>query len=854
MQNRSTFRTAVLLIGFSVGLHPLHAGTNGWTLIGWNDLGMHCMDGSDYSLFSVLPPFNTFQAQLIYRGKLITNATGFSVTYEAMADPDGSFNSTSQDKINFWQYAGQLFGASPAGDMGLAGFAMPGSGNTPQAMHFNGSLWAAEGVPITPYDDVTNKNYYPMMRLVARSNGTLLATTDIVLPVSDEMDCRTCHRSGAGDAARPAVGWAWSCGSERDVKLNILRLHDERHEGTALYSNALTWAGYQPGLYASVVSNATPVLCAKCHKSNALGTTGFPGVHHFTHAMHGRHANVVDPLTGATLDAAINRASCYRCHPGSETKCLRGAMGASIAADGTMAVNCQQCHGGMAQVAVTNREGWLQEPTCQACHVGTATNSLGVIRFLSALTVSNTWRVPTDQTFATSSNAPAAGLSLYRFSKGHGGLACEACHGSTHAEYPSIHRNDNVQSEQIQGHRGTLGECAACHGTPPVTVSGGPHGMHPVDSNWLENHKNPGENETQCRRCHGTDYRGTVLSRTFGNRTYSTDFGTKRFWKGYQVGCYSCHNGPNSSQTPTNVQAVVSNTSTSTLADLAVDVRLAGTDANGNALTFRIVSQPPHGTVALSSNVAIYFPDARFVGTDTFTFAAYDGWTDSNLATARVAVGQSACVLSLQTTTPMTAPAGLAVPFWAVPTVGACSNPVTIQWSFGDSANSALANDCHVYTQPGVYAWRAIAGAGATAVTNEGVITITGGLDDSDGDGLPDAWELVNFPSLTNANESSDADLDGFIDAHEFLAGTSPTNDQSLLLITAEATASQGSGVVIRWASEPGKLYQLSRAVDLMAGDFVALATNLPATPTQNVYTDQSANGASGIYRIGVLP
>ena len=32
-------------------------------LLGWNNLGMHCMD-SDYSVFSVLPPYNTIEAQL----------------------------------------------------------------------------------------------------------------------------------------------------------------------------------------------------------------------------------------------------------------------------------------------------------------------------------------------------------------------------------------------------------------------------------------------------------------------------------------------------------------------------------------------------------------------------------------------------------------------------------------------------------------------------------------------------------------------------------------------------------------------------------------------------------------------
>ena len=53
---------------------------------------------------------------------------------------------------------------------------------------------------------------------------------------------------------------------------------------------------------------------------------------------------------------------------------------------------------------------------------------------------------PTDARFATNPNVPAPGFNLYRFSKGHGGLQCEACHGSTHAEYTSSHDGDNVQS------------------------------------------------------------------------------------------------------------------------------------------------------------------------------------------------------------------------------------------------------------------------------------------------------------------------------------------------------------------------------------------------------------------------
>ena len=55
---------------------------------------------------------------------------------------------------------------------------------------------------------------------------------NIVLPVSDEMDCRACHASGSGAAARPAAGWVNDPDAQRDYRLNILRLHDDRQART----------------------------------------------------------------------------------------------------------------------------------------------------------------------------------------------------------------------------------------------------------------------------------------------------------------------------------------------------------------------------------------------------------------------------------------------------------------------------------------------------------------------------------------------------------------------------------------------------------------------------------------------
>ena len=53
---------------------------------------MHCLD-SDYSVFSILPPYNTIEAQLIVGGKLVTNGTGYTITYQAVADSGAAFKS-----------------------------------------------------------------------------------------------------------------------------------------------------------------------------------------------------------------------------------------------------------------------------------------------------------------------------------------------------------------------------------------------------------------------------------------------------------------------------------------------------------------------------------------------------------------------------------------------------------------------------------------------------------------------------------------------------------------------------------------------------------------------------------------
>ncbi len=540
--------TNTVLVAFNVGAT---ASGGPFKLVGWNDLGMHCDDGKDFSVAAFLPPFNDIHAHLIdTSGSLVTTPGGYTITYEAITDPlTSTLNTTSIGKTNFWDYVMLLNFftmpvVNPVPDEGLAGSLMPGLSNTPRPMTFSttDNTWEALGVPMTNYADNGTTNYYPMMRLTAtNSSGAVLATTDIVLPISDEVGCAKCHASGSNTAAMPAAGWVNNSDPSKDMKLNILRLHDDRFKSSALFQSAATQVGYNPaGLEATTATR--PVLCYQCHANAFTGMGGVAGIPAFTTAIHGLHASVIDPATAATMDSGTTRATCYSCHPGPTTRCLRGAMGNLLTTAGTNAIECQSCHGNMTALASTARTGWFNEPNCQSCHTGLASATNTTLAYTSAFSSGTTLRTPADATFATTPNTPATGQSLFRLSSGHGGLQCEACHGSTHAELPTNVVNDNVQSIAMQGHAGMLAECSACHATVPTTTNGGPHGLHPIGTTWVSRHQSVADSggTTACQGCHGTNYMGTVLSRVQTDRTLAG----KTFAAGTMIGCYSCHNGP----------------------------------------------------------------------------------------------------------------------------------------------------------------------------------------------------------------------------------------------------------------------------------------------------------------------
>lgn len=358
-----------------------------YVLLAWNDLGMHCAN-KDFSKIAVLPPFNNINAQLIKKipgqAPQVMN-TGFTIEYSIPG------NTYSVGKTDFWTYAQQLFGlASPLPDnVGLAGKGLTGT------LDSAGNFYQARGIPLTPYQDtdLVHESPFQLIHLVARTmpGGDSVASTDVVIPVSNEVGCvqSGCHSSAA----------------------SILNEHDD--------ANGFNRNG--------------PVLCAGCHASNALGTTGNSEAGIFSYRIHSVHSQVAGPVND------IN--TCYKCHPGPNTQCLRDIMGKNP----TNPMICQNCHGPMSNVASTiaaGRRPWLDEPSCGTCH---------------------------GSNYATESG------KLYRMSEGHGGLICSACHGSPHAIQPTVQPNDNQQNIRLQGYAGTLRKCSACHADTPTGA--GPHGI-----------------------------------------------------------------------------------------------------------------------------------------------------------------------------------------------------------------------------------------------------------------------------------------------------------------------------------------------------------------------------------------
>ena len=145
----------------------------------------------------------------------------------------------------------------------------------------------------------------------------------------------------------------------------------------------------------------------------------------------------------------------------------------------------------------------------------------------------------------------------------------------------------------------------------------------------------------------------------------------------------------------------------------------------GAGATPRVISQTAHGSVGLSNGVATYFPDPGFIGTDTFTFAAWDGWKNSALATGAVTVAEGPYSIAVRALVPPEYVSGWPAAFTVLATLSNSIVAVTYEWDFGDgSPHETSRYASHAYSAPGAYAWTVTARAGTARASAQGMIDV----------------------------------------------------------------------------------------------------------------------------------
>jgi hypothetical protein len=126
---------------------------------------------------------------------------------------------------------------------------------------------------------------------------------------------------------------------------------------------------------------------------------------------------------------------------------------------------------------------------------------------------------------------------------------------------------------------------------------------------------------------------------------------------------------------------------------------------------------------------------------------------------------------------------------------------------------------------------------------------------DTDGDGMPDAWELahgLNPDDLTDA--ARDDDGDGFSNLQEFLAGTDPANPASALKITALDVI--GTNALITFSTVLDKYHVIEAASTLMPANWTTVTQNVAGTGNnlQIIAPAAATNVPASYFRVRLMP
>ena len=213
--------------------------------------------------------------------------------------------------------------------------------------------------------------------------------------------------------------------------------------------------------------------------------------------------------------------------------------------------------------------------------------------------------------------------------------------------------------------------------------------------------------------------------------------------------------------------------------------------------------------------------------------------SDSALGAGKIAVANGATLI-LQTNTTINDQATLLLETNVL---------LTLDFTGAETIGCLSLNGGTIWLTNGIYDAAALDALGTGTYGGPGSLAVTGVANDPAS--TPHGWLAQHGLTNFNSDAIADADDDGLLTWQEYIAGTNPTNSASNFRITGNRMNAQGS--IIRWSSASNRFYDLSRTTNLLQSfAAVAGATNLPATPPENVYTNPVPDGAAAFYRISV--
>ena len=262
----SSFGVSTLFAG-----KPGGGGTTTYKILANNDLGMHCTC-PEFDFVTVLPPFNTFRAQVIAKSAsldptIVTDNAKFKLVYSVLENTDAKLKVDAYYQ-NWIKNAPKLFpGFNPVRPdgtyQGLTGAGLSGE-MSPVATA--GGWWEVKGVPVYPVvtntaaDIMTDPLGGPkrdpyltgQIQLVDRATNAVLATDQFTVPVAYG-GCCTCH-----------LTLAQSYGYPNPTPLESFKVMGMLHAQNSSRIDISTIDPDHDGI-------PGPIRCSQCHLDPAMG-------------------------------------------------------------------------------------------------------------------------------------------------------------------------------------------------------------------------------------------------------------------------------------------------------------------------------------------------------------------------------------------------------------------------------------------------------------------------------------------------------------------------------------------------------------------------------------------------------